>query len=405
MEIEPDSALASESDTPTRERLPRWAKALSVVGAFAILTPAVGVGLVSAHLKFTPKFHEYVRDTPFDDALLPHPPPERVLSRELGWFAGDVDPFRFAPPERNELRQCFVVQHGDEVLLDLQQTLAYMDLPGAAAAMLAMLTPDKSQEEQIYTVYCLRAIKSGWTAEQRQQLVSWFDRGWEMRGGASFEGHIEYLWQDTLKILPEAERVAAEQHKADVFKKRQEEALAKQMEADGKAKVEKSDLVGMGFQELAEYLEYDPGAYASSNAEDIVRGREVFERAKCATCHVFGTVGKGGGPDLSTVVARFRRRDILEAIMYPSKVVSDQYIGVTLELSDLSDVTGMIVSENDQVINLITSNGEKMEVKKADITKREDAKGSIMPEGLLSTMSMQELVALINFLERGGDTK
>jgi len=125
MEIEPDSALASESDTPTRERLPRWAKALSVVGAFAILTPAVGVGLVSAHLKFTPKFHEYVRDTPFDDALLPHPPPERVLSRELGWFAGDVDPFRFAPPERNELRQSFVVQHGDEVLLDLQQTLAY----------------------------------------------------------------------------------------------------------------------------------------------------------------------------------------------------------------------------------------------------------------------------------------
>jgi putative heme-binding domain-containing protein len=287
---------------------------------------------------------------------------------------------------------------------ELQATLAYMGVPSGTGALLATLTPDKTQEEQIHTVYCLRAFQRGWTPEQRQQLAAWFDRAWEMGGGASFEGHIEFLWQDTLKLMAPEERLAAEQHKADVFQKRQEATLAKQMAEDEKKKVGKSDLSAMSFQELSEYLEYDPGAYASANAEDIVKGREIFERAKCATCHVFGKVGRGGGPDLSTVVARFRRRDILEAIMFPSKVVSDQYVGVTLSMNDLSEVTGMIASENDQKISLITSLGDRMEINKSDIAERADAKGSIMPEGLLSTMSMDELVALINFLERGGDT-
>lgn len=288
---------------------------------------------------------------------------------------------------------------------ELQVVLAHMNAPGAIDEMLAYLTPDKSQEEQIHTVYCLRAITEGWTAEQRKQLVDWFDRGREMGGGASFEGHIEYLWQDTLKLLPDDERAAAEARKAAVLQKRQEMALANQAAEDEAQKHQRSELAQMGFQELAEFLEYDPMAYASSTAEDIVHGRKVFERAKCATCHVFGTIGKGGGPDLSTVVSRFRRRDILEAIMYPSKVVSDQYIGVTLELSDLSDVTGMIVAETPETLTLIDTTGQRLEIKKADISKRTDAVGSIMPEGLLNTMTMNDLIALINFLERGGDTK
>ena len=284
---------------------------------------------------------------------------------------------------------------------ELQAVLAFMNVPGTSEALLKLLTPDRSQEEQIWTVYCLRVLKEGWTPEQRKQLAAWFDRAWEMGGGASFEGHIEFLWQDTLKLMTADERGGAEAHKAEFMRKRQEAALANQMALENGAKVEKSDLAQMGFQELAEYLEYDPGAYRAN----LVKGKDVFVRSKCAACHVFGNVGKGGGPDLSTVVSRFRRRDILEAIMYPSKVVSDQYIGVRLELNDLSDVTGMIAAEGDDSLALITTDGVKQEIKKADIAKREDATTSIMPEGLLNTMTMEDLIALINYLERGGEEK
>ena len=49
---------------------------------------------------------------------------------------------------------------------------------------------------------------------------------------------------------------------------------------------------------------------------------------------VAGDVGRGGGPDLSTVVSRFRRREILESIVYPSRVISDQYTALRASSSE-----------------------------------------------------------------------
>ena len=68
-------------------------------------------------------------------------------------------------------------------------------------------------------------------------------------------------------------------------------------------------------------------------------GRPVFEKW-CAGCHRFGGIGKDVGPDLTTLTSRFKRRDILESILWPSKIISDQYQTEMLELNDGSVVTG-----------------------------------------------------------------
>lgn len=282
----------------------------------------------------------------------------------------------------------------------MEEVLAHMQRADAIGPMLAYLTPEKSQEEQVHTVYALRAIKTGWTKEQRTDIVNWFDLGRELPGAASMEGYIDNMWTDVLAFLPEDERAAAEAHKADVLQKRQQEALELMASLEeGKPAKANSDLAQMSFEELSEYLEYDPMAYRG----DVKQGERVFIRSKCATCHIFGTIGKGGGPDLSTVTSRFRRRDILEAIMNPSKVVSDQYSGVELDLDDLSTVTGMVVAEDDRTLTIITIQGERMEIKKRSIEARREVKTSMMPEGLLGTMSLGDLVSLINFLEKGAD--
>src|SRR5687767_1579963 len=74
-------------------------------------------------------------------------------------------------------------------------------------------------------------------------------------------------------------------------------------------------------------------------------GRPVYDQL-CAGCHRFGAIGKDVGPDLTTLTSRFKRRDILEAILWPSKIISDQYQSEMLELSDGSIVTGVLVREN-----------------------------------------------------------
>lgn len=137
--------------------------------------------------------------------------------------------------------------------------------------------------------------------------------------------------------------------------------------------------------------------------QKLETGQNVFIKARCANCHVFGTKGKGGGPDLSTVTSRFRRRDILESIMYPSKVVSDQYTGVEVELNDFSTVTGMVASEDTKTLTVITITGERVVIPKKSIAKRTESKQSMMPEGLLNTMTLEELVSLMYFLEHGAE--
>src|SRR5262249_42334996 len=75
------------------------------------------------------------------------------------------------------------------------------------------------------------------------------------------------------------------------------------------------------FVELLTFLERD----SAGRSGDVRRGRIVFEKAQCLKCHKYGTEGEGIGPDLTTASSRFKRMDILESIIYPSKVISDQY--------------------------------------------------------------------------------
>lgn len=282
---------------------------------------------------------------------------------------------------------------------ELQVTLAHMETPGVVEALLAQLTAHRSREEQIHTAYALRTVESGWTHVQRSSFIEWFDRAWSFRGAASMEGFMRNLWDSTLALLPEDERVVAQARKKNLYDKRVARALALMDESE-RTDSGRSELAQMSFQELSEYLEYDPMTYRKPN---LPLGERAFVRAKCASCHVFGSIGKGGGPDLSTVVKRFRRRDILESIMFPSKVISDQYTGVEVELGEWETVSGMVVSENEESLTLITVTGERIDIAQEDITLRRESELSIMPEGLLDTMNLGELVALIQFLEHGSD--
>ncbi len=328
-------------------------------------------------------------------ALLREPKPGQADSEK--WEGSSRKEFMAAVGER--LLPKF--PHSDwRISRELQVVLAYMETPGAIEKLLAWLTPDKQQEEQIHTVYALRTIDGGWTKDQRDQLVAWFDRGREMGGAASMEGYIENMWQDTLKILPDDERELAAARKQKALDERQAKALALLAEVDGEEKKVSGELAQTSYTELKEYLEYDPMAYRKPS---LKQGEKVFIKSKCAQCHVFGTVGKGGGPDLSTVTSRFRRGDILESVMFPSKVVSDQYTAVDVELKDLSTVTGMMVSENDATLTLITVLGERVDIAKSEIESKKNSDQSIMPEGLLNTMSLDDLVQLVQYLESGGE--
>src|SRR5262249_55696022 len=87
---------------------------------------------------------------------------------------------------------------------------------------------------------------------------------------------------------------------------------------------------------------------------DFDRGRRLFGEAQCFSCHPFDNEGGSAGPDLTLASGRFSVRDLLESIVEPSKVISDQYAATKFTLSDGRFVVGRIVNLHQDTFSVMT---------------------------------------------------
>lgn len=134
---------------------------------------------------------------------------------------------------------------------------------------------------------------------------------------------------------------------------------------------------------------------------DAKRGRQVFfdRRAACATCHRVGGQGGRMGPDLSTIGQRRSRRDLLEAIVYPSLSFARGYESYTVSTDSGQVHTGLIVRETADALYLRTVQQEDLRIARREIEQMLPSRQSIMPTGLEQMLSPQQLADLIGFLE------
>lgn len=146
------------------------------------------------------------------------------------------------------------------------------------------------------------------------------------------------------------------------------------------------------FASLVEFLSSDDGSQG-----DVERGAVVFEKAQCVKCHRYGTRGEGIGPDLSNVSSRFQRKEIVESVIFPSQVISDQFAAKTVVTTDGRTFTGLVGPTSEGVV-VLQPNAEKVNVAKADIDMIVPSKKSAMPEGLFNTLSPQEIADLFAYL-------
>jgi putative heme-binding domain-containing protein len=131
-------------------------------------------------------------------------------------------------------------------------------------------------------------------------------------------------------------------------------------------------------------------------------GQPLFEKL-CASCHRFGDLGSDVGPDLTTLNSRFKKKDILESILWPSKIISDQYEAFMIETTGGDIITGAVVLEDDRRIVLRTAQNpdRPVQVPKSQIKTQQKSSISLMPEELLTGLSHKEINGLIAFLLAG----
>ena len=134
------------------------------------------------------------------------------------------------------------------------------------------------------------------------------------------------------------------------------------------------------------------------------KGRDAYLVGQCIKCHRFGTEGGAVGPELTAVSNRFSRRDILESILEPSKVISEQYINEVINTKSGKTVVGRVVDDTPEqlVIQPNPLSPERVTVKKSDLDSREPSKVSPMPDHLVDGLTADEILDLIAYLESGG---
>ena len=310
---------------------------------------------------------------------------------------------------------------------ELAQLLIYLRAPEFVAKTLALAQKAATQQEQIFHMFHLRTTldDAQWTAAQRQEYFRWFNT---MREGAeappNYPGSVGYFVPGNRKYPAEFESwftaVARPAGNGSSYPKFMDnfrrEALAKvpdgekaaiipiiagQSPAAAPAKAAPTRRVVQNWK-TEDLLAALPMA---SKGRNFARGKEAYMAAQCSACHRFGSEGGAVGPDLTAVAARFSRKDLLESITEPSKVLSEQYQNSVYTLKNGDEVVGRVASALPDRVTVTVNPiaGTTVTLTKEQIAKRSVSKVSPMPEGLIDILTREEILDLLAFLESGGD--
>lgn len=304
-------------------------------------------------------------------------PPE-VSSRLLGI----LEPVLPSPDRRvNEAIVAFCAAHGS---------------PSFVSPTLDLLEAARTQEEQIVHVRALvaSAAAPAWTPALRERFLNLVvERVPNWKGGFTARAVRDSLLHRVIAMIPaeeqalHAERIEAARKPAAVIPAPSRPFVHKWTLDDLAAEIERTGDAGAG------------------KRGDVANGRRLFAAASCIVCHSFQGEGGRGGPDLTTAARRYTPRDLLENILEPSRVINEQYALQQYLLTDGTTFTGRTVNMAGDTVMVATNpndpGGSEVRFKVSELESATPSKVSFMPEGLLDTLSRDEIHDLLAYL-RGG---
>jgi putative membrane-bound dehydrogenase-like protein len=132
---------------------------------------------------------------------------------------------------------------------------------------------------------------------------------------------------------------------------------------------------------------------AKANATN---GKALFAK-HCASCHKLFGEGAEIGPDL-TGAGRDDMDYLLSNIVDPSAVVTKDFQITNFQLADGRSVAGIVMSDTDGKVTVQTAT-EKVTLRKAEIESRSPSALSLMPDGLLQSLTASEVKDLFAYLQ------
>lgn len=146
-------------------------------------------------------------------------------------------------------------------------------------------------------------------------------------------------------------------------------------------------------EKIAEYLEHELGKKGSPD-----EGKKAFAKAQCSACHRFQGEGTTIGPDLTAISRRFTQQETLEAILYPSHVISDQYSSKKVRTRDGDTYVGLVTTNGDGSLTIRKSDRQEITITAEEVEEVASSKVSLMPTGLLEDLSASEIRDMLTYM-------
>jgi putative heme-binding domain-containing protein len=252
------------------------------------------------------------------------------------------------------------------------------------------MSDSRPNRQAIAYACALRNARAGWTPELRKTFFAWFPRTHAWHGGNSFTKYLENIRAEALaNFVPESEHLALDN-------------LSKQAPPAPPANFVVPKGPGRNYT-VDEAVALTEGKLTGRNYE---QGKAMFTSTLCIRCHHFNGEGGNIGPDISGAGNRYTLRDLLENIIEPSKVISDQYGTDEIEMKDGSLVIGRVVVEENGKLFVMTSGlapDNLTPVDAANVKSRKPYPVSMMPVGLINGLNRDELLDLLAYLQSGGN--
>ncbi|WP_404307429.1 L-sorbosone dehydrogenase [Neorhodopirellula lusitana] len=279
----------------------------------------------------------------------------------------------------------------DNVNRELAMMLVRLNAPGSTAALIEKQFDSPSQESQIHYAMTLRNATEGWNDDLRRKYLGWFHQMATARGGMSFGGFLDNIKAEWVKGLTEDQRTSL----ADAINppvSTEEQAPTKSRPFVKQYTVD--DLVGQ--------------VESSTHQPDFASGKSLFADSQCYKCHRMGLQGGILGPDLTSAGGKFNIKDMLISIVDPSKVISDQYGATQFLTVDGEVLTGRIINVFGDQVSVMTNMldpSKLTRLKLDDVEESNESRVSMMPTGLLDTLTVDEIIDLVAYLRAGGNAE
>ena len=259
--------------------------------------------------------------------------------------------------------------------------------PGYGGTYAKMLA-NRPDAQKIHYAFALRNLREGWTIAERVFYFQFLRSARQWSGGASYAGFINNIDNEAFENATESERLAVEAAGARA------PFAIKQLPAP------KGPGRAWTVEELATLSKAD------TKRRNFENGRKTFAAARCVLCHRFAGEGGATGPDLTQAAGRFGVRDLSEALVAPSQVVSDQYRATVVVTSSGKVYTGRIVNESPKSVTMLIDPQDStkvVEVPKVEIEETALSKVSLMPEKLLDALNEEEVLDLLAYMLSRGE--